>query len=72
MCLFQSAGWVEPYWLGRHFTYDRKCRKTTNPDLEVLGIIPSRFRMVRRQSQDVIEDMERIYGHLLLPYIRFG
>ena len=45
-------------------------RKTTNPDLEVLGIIPSRFRMVRRQSQDVIEDMERIYGHLLLPYIK--
>ncbi len=26
--------------------------------------------MVRRQSQDVIEDMERIYGHLLLPYIK--
>jgi len=25
-------------------------RKTTNPDLEVLGIIPSRFRMIRRQS----------------------
>ena len=45
-------------------------RKTTNPGLEVLGIIPSRFRMVRRQSQDVIEDMERIYGHLLLPYIK--
>ncbi len=45
-------------------------RKTTNPNLEVLGIIPSRFRMVRRQSQDVIEDMERIYGHLLLPYIK--
>lgn len=45
-------------------------RKTTNPGLEVLGIIPSRFRMVRRQSQDVIEDMERIYGHLLLPFIK--
>lgn len=45
-------------------------RKSTNPALEVLGIIPSRFRMVRRQSQDVIEDMERIYGHLLLPYIK--
>lgn len=34
-------------------------RKTTNPGLEVLGIIPSRFRMVRRQSRDVIDDMER-------------
>lgn len=45
-------------------------RKTTNPDLEVLGIIPSRFRMIRRQSRDVIEDMERMYGHLLLPYIK--
>lgn len=45
-------------------------KRTTNPDLEVLGIIPSRFRMVRRQSQDVIEDMEKIYGHLLLPYIK--
>ncbi len=45
-------------------------RRTTNPDLEVLGIVPSRFRMVRRQSQDVIEELERIYGHLLLPYIK--
>lgn len=45
-------------------------QKSTNPDLEVLGIIPSRYRMVRRQSRDVIEDMERIYGHLLLPYIK--
>ena len=45
-------------------------RKSTNPDLEVLGIIPSRFRMIRRQSRDVIEDMERMYGHLLLPYIK--
>jgi chromosome partitioning protein len=45
-------------------------RRTTNPDLEVLGIIPSRFRMVRRQSQDVIEELEKIYGHLLLPYIK--
>lgn len=41
-----------------------------NPDLKILGIIPSRFRMVRRQSRDVIEDMERLYGHLLLPYIK--
>lgn len=45
-------------------------RKTTNPDLEVLGIIPSRYRMIRRQSRDVIEDMERMYGHLLLPYVK--
>lgn len=45
-------------------------RRTTNPDLEVLGIVPSRFRMIRRQSQDVIEELERIYGHLLLPYIK--
>jgi len=45
-------------------------KRSTNPDLDILGIIPSRFRMVRRQSQDVIEDMERIYGHLLLPYIK--
>lgn len=45
-------------------------RRTTNPDLEVLGIVPSRFRMVRRQSQDVIEELERIYGHLLLPFIK--
>ncbi len=45
-------------------------RRTTNPNLEVLGIVPSRFRMVRRQSQDVIEELERIYGHLLLPYIK--
>ena len=45
-------------------------RRTTNPSLEVLGIVPSRFRMVRRQSQDVIEELERIYGHLLLPYIK--
>lgn len=41
-----------------------------NPNLKILGIIPSRFRMVRRQSRDVIVDMERIYGHLLLPYIK--
>ncbi len=47
-----------------------KVRKTTNPDLEVLGIIPSRFRMIRRQSRDVIEDMERMYGHILLPYVK--
>lgn len=45
-------------------------KKTTNPDLEVLGIVPSRFRMVRRQSQDVIGELERIYGNLLLPYIK--
>ncbi|MEL7626627.1 MAG: ParA family protein [Anaerolineaceae bacterium] len=45
-------------------------RRTTNPSLEVLGIVPSRFRMVRRQSQDVISELERIYGHLLLPYIK--
>lgn len=45
-------------------------KRSTNPELDILGIIPSRFRMVRRQSQDVIEDMERIYGHLLLPYIK--
>ncbi len=45
-------------------------QKNMNPDLKILGIIPSRFRMVRRQSRDVIEDMERIYGHLLLPYIK--
>ncbi|MDD2522417.1 MAG: ParA family protein [Anaerolineaceae bacterium] len=45
-------------------------KRTTNPDLEVLGIVPSRFRMVRRQSQDVIAELERIYGHLLLPYIK--
>ncbi len=44
--------------------------KNTNPDLKILGIIPSRFRMIRRQSRDVIEDMERMYGHLLLPYIK--
>jgi chromosome partitioning protein len=45
-------------------------RTTTNPDLQVLGIIPSRFRMVRRQAQDVIGDLEKLYGHLLLPYIK--
>jgi len=45
-------------------------RKSINPDLKILGIIPSRFRMIRRQSRDVIEDMERMYGHLLLPYIK--
>jgi chromosome partitioning protein len=45
-------------------------RSTTNPDLQVLGIIPSRFRMVRRQAQDVIGDLEKLYGHLLLPYIK--
>jgi len=45
-------------------------QKNMNPELNILGIIPSRFRMVRRQSRDVIEDMERIYGHLLLPYIK--
>jgi chromosome partitioning protein len=45
-------------------------QKNMNPDLKILGIIPSRFRMVRRQSRDVIEDMEKIYGHLLLPYIK--
>ncbi len=45
-------------------------RATTNPDLQVLGIIPSRFRMVRRQSQDVIDDLQKMYGHLLLPYIK--
>lgn len=45
-------------------------RKTSNPDLNILGIIPSRFRMIRRQSRDVIEDMEKMYGHLLLPYIK--
>jgi chromosome partitioning protein len=45
-------------------------RSTTNPALSVLGIIPSRFRIVRRQSRDVIESMERMYGHLLLPYIK--
>ncbi len=44
--------------------------KNTNPDLKILGIIPSRFRMIRRQSRDVIGDMERMYGHLLLPYIK--
>jgi hypothetical protein len=26
--------------------------------------------MIRRQSRDVIGDMERMYGHLLLPYIK--
>jgi len=45
-------------------------QRNTNPSLQILGIIPSRFRMVRRQSRDVIEDMERMYGHLLLPYIK--
>ena len=45
-------------------------RRGSNPHLEVLGIVPSRFRMVRRQSRDVIGDMERMYGHLLLPYIK--
>jgi chromosome partitioning protein len=45
-------------------------RESTNPSLSVLGIIPSRFRIVRRQSRDVIESMERMYGHLLLPYIK--
>jgi chromosome partitioning protein len=45
-------------------------QKNTNPALQILGIIPSRFRMVRRQSRDVIEDMEAMYGHLLLPYVK--
>jgi len=45
-------------------------QRNTTPGLQILGIIPSRFRMVRRQSRDVIEDMERMYGHLLLPYIK--
>jgi len=45
-------------------------RKTFNPELKILGIIPSRYRMVRRQSRDVIEDLERLYGHLLLPYVK--
>ncbi|MFH1446299.1 MAG: ParA family protein [Chloroflexota bacterium] len=45
-------------------------QKNTNPALKILGIIPSRFRMVRRQSRDVIEDMEKMYGHLLLPYVK--
>jgi chromosome partitioning protein len=45
-------------------------QKNTNPSLQILGIIPSRFRMVRRQSRDVIEDMEAMYGHLLLPYVK--
>ncbi|MCJ7694910.1 MAG: ParA family protein [Anaerolineaceae bacterium] len=45
-------------------------QKNTNPDLQILGIIPSRFRMIRRQSRDVIEDMESAYGHLLLPYVK--
>jgi len=45
-------------------------QRNTNPGLQILGIIPSRFRMVRRQSRDVIEDMESMYGHLLLPYVK--
>ena len=45
-------------------------QQNANPELKILGIIPSRFRMVRRQSRDVIEDLEQMYGHLLLPYIK--
>lgn len=41
-----------------------------NPALEILGIIPSRFRIIRRQSKDVISDLEKYYGHLLLPPIK--
>jgi chromosome partitioning protein len=45
-------------------------KRSTNPDLNVLGIVPSRFKLVRRQSRDVIKEVERRYGDLLMPYIK--
>jgi len=66
---------IEPDWLSLIGLADilrmiENVQRNTNPGLQILGIIPSRFRMVRRQSRDVIEDMESMYGHLLLPYVK--
>lgn len=52
-----------------NFVYLEKIKKHMNPNLKVLGILPSRFHTTYTTQQDIIEFVDKRYANLIMPVI---
>ncbi len=52
------------------FATINRVKRTTNPDLKVIGVVPSRVRVARKRYMEAIEEINQGYPDLVLPYIK--
>jgi chromosome partitioning protein len=52
------------------FATINRVKRTNNPDLKVIGVVPSRVRVARKRYMEAIEEINQGYPDLVLPYIK--
>ncbi|MDY6874106.1 MAG: AAA family ATPase [Chloroflexota bacterium] len=52
------------------FATINRVKRDSNPDLKVIGVVPSRVRVARKRYMEAIEEINQGYPDLVLPYIK--
>ncbi len=52
------------------FATINRVKRDYNPDLKVIGVVPSRVRVARKRYMEAIEEINQGYPDLVLPYIK--
>jgi chromosome partitioning protein len=52
------------------FATINRVKRDSNPDLKVIGVVPSRVRVARKRYMEAIEEINQGYPDLILPYIK--
>jgi chromosome partitioning protein len=52
------------------FATINRVKRDSNPDLKVIGVVPSRVRVARKRYMEAIEEINQGYPGLVLPYIK--
>ena len=52
------------------FATINRVRREKNPNLKVIGVVPSRVRIARKRYMEAIEEINQGYPDLVLPYIK--
>jgi chromosome partitioning protein len=52
------------------FATINRVKRETNPNLKIIGVVPSRVRVARKRYMEAIEEINQGYPDLVLPYIK--
>ena len=52
------------------FATINRVKRDFNPELQVIGVVPSRVRVARKRYMEAIEEINQGYPDLVLPYIK--
>lgn len=52
------------------FATINRVKRDSNPNLKVIGVVPSRVRIARKRYMEAIEEINQGYPDLVLPYIK--